>query len=167
MYNRWNLIPQETRFNLNRHRSTVLLPGVLLRRLWSLLLFPSPCFSFTSANNVGIISFQGGCLSSHQAQEQRGGDGSGDSARRRYLVEPISGLHSWSSSFTAPPRQWSLWNSLKEKMEGKKVLVSFAHVKKHLKSYSKQKKKQNERGEKTCNKKKNKKNGRPGGNHPI
>lgn len=29
-------------------------------------------------------------------------------------------------------RQWSLWDSLKEKMEGKKVLVIFAHIKKHL-----------------------------------
>lgn len=77
--------------------------GVLLHRLCSILLFPSPRFSFTSANNVGVISFQGGCLSSHQAQEQRGGDGSSHRTRGRYRAEPISGLHSWSSSFTAPP----------------------------------------------------------------
>lgn len=42
-----------------------------------------------------------------------------------------------------PQRQWSLWDSLKEKMEGK-VLVIFAHIKKHLKSYLKCGIKQNE-----------------------
>lgn len=123
-----------------------------------LLRFPSPCFSFTSADNVAVISFQGGYLSSHQAGEQRGGDGGSDSAPRRYLAEPISGLHSWSSSFTCPLRQYSLWDSLKEKMGGTKVLVIFAHIKKHLKSYLKDGIKQNEtEGKKDVEPKKKKK----------
>lgn len=112
-----------TTFNINRCHSLVQqlagVQGAFLHRHCSILLFPLLCFSFTSANNVGVISFQEGCLSSHQAQEQRGGDGSSDGTRRRYWAEPISGLHSWSSSFTAPrPKiQWSLWDSLKEKMK--------------------------------------------------
>lgn len=61
-----------------------------------------PRFSFTSANNICLTSLWGGCLSSHQGWEQRGGDGSGDSARQWYWSEPISGLHSWSSCFFPP-----------------------------------------------------------------
>lgn len=62
---RWNLIPKESKFNLNRHHSTVLRPGVFLRRLCSLLRFPprvslslqltmSPLFLFKEAAWVPI-----------------------------------------------------------------------------------------------------------------
>lgn len=114
---------RRNQFNLNRCYSTVRLPGVwgvFLCPLCSLLRFPSPCFSFTSANNVGVISFQGACLSSHQAREQRGGDGSSDSGRRRYRAEPISGPHSCSSSFTDPPPKTMLFMRLTEGEGGRR-----------------------------------------------
>lgn len=68
-------------------------------------------------------------------------------------LSPLVDFTAGPPALLPPQRQWSLWDSLKQKMEGKKVLVIFAHIKKHLKSYLKRGIKENEAEGKKCLKK--------------